>query len=276
MQAAASSESDEQEESPVEFRLRGKIELPFKGASPNPAQIRALLTQMAVVETDPGVYRVTVSGDTFTANLNTNECDCSAGSSHGEYVCQHQYHVRYRKESGTLRDPPDREDPVVVRARESKPVAEAAMKREEQIDRAGGVVAEDGEELVQCAVCGEYGVIQENDAVDTSIGVCGSCPPLHDAIVYLCDPRTEDDNSFALVRDVVSEEVARGYYPGDESVFSLADMFSKVDGVEGGDSVVLVSKPVDVDDWDGLVFSPDTQAVPQGALRSVVESESGV
>jgi hypothetical protein len=73
---------------------------------------------------------------------------------------------------------------------------------------------------------------------------------------------------------VVTDESARAYYPGDESVFSLSDMFERVEGVDGGNSVVLVSEAAEVETDNGyLVFEEDKRAVPQGALRNVVSME---
>lgn len=267
-----STEMETDDEEPQTFRLRSEVNISFTGSIPSPAEVRGLLTPMAIEEQNPGIYRVTEDEKIVTTNLNSQECTCCSQANKGEYLCRHYYHIRHRRETGTAVDPPDREDPVTKRDRKSAPVAEAARRREAKLERAGGVVAGPGQALVQCCSCGEYGRISNTEQVSTEPYLCSSCPPIDESIAYLLDPQNSSDGFFVCIRGVVTGEYAKSYYPEGESVFSLEDMFSSVDGVMPTDSVVLVSKTVD-SDCDALVFESDTQPVPQGALRPVIERD---
>lgn len=271
--ATTTDNNSNSDDPPRMYRIQSKVELAATTGTSSPAAIRALLTPMGIKELSPGVYRVFEKNNRYKTNLNTQACTCNAGTKQETYQCRHQHHIQYRRQTGTAIDPPDREDPVKKQARENKPIAEASRAYEEQIERGGGVVAGPDELLLQCVGCEEYTVMEDIETVDAEPYVCGECPPIDDSIVYLNTPRDMDENMLVVVRDVVADQCARSYYPGDESVFSLGDMFDSVEGVRPDDSVVIVSKHVSVDAVDGFVFETGTRAVPQGALRAVVKRD---
>lgn len=258
------SPDPEAEQGPEPFRLRSEVDVSFGASAPSAAQIRALLSPMAVEKTDePGTYTVHDGDTTVTTNLYDNSCTCSAGSKLEDYKCRHYWHIEYRKKSGTLSNPPDRPDPVEERAARAAVVADQVREQQK-------VTAGEGEVVMECCECEQERAIEIRDGMDESMLVCESCSPVHPSIVYLQFPKSEDDEgSLVLVRDVVEGEQAQSYYPGDESVFSLADMFSKVEGVEKSDSVVRVSEPIVEEPY--VVFEEESRAVPQGALRDVYD-----
>lgn len=271
MAKSTSSSKAAENQQPPFYRLQSKIKLPYNESTPSPTVVRGLLTPMAIEELSPGVYQVRTESDRHKTNLNTTDCTCLSGSTHDSYKCMHYHHVRQRRETGTVTDPPVEEDPVLKDAKENKPIADASREREKQIDRADGVVAGPDESLLQCVACESYTAVEPKDGLESSPYVCPSCPPLDDGLVALDTPTDDDDVVIVSVEGVVEDESARSYYPGEEDVFSLADMFSQVEGVSKNDSVVLVSEASELSETGGVVFVDDTRPVPQGALRELTE-----
>lgn len=155
---------------------------------PSAAKLRALTTRMAVEPQDNGEFQVsTPDSDAVTVTLSPPSCTCTAGQKLDNYVCQHIHHVKERADNNTLAVADDWVDPVVETEQQYAEEVAAAKEREANTQRAGDVVAEPGEVLVECVVCGDYAAYERDEQYDYRVYMCAGCPPQSDIFVGVAD-----------------------------------------------------------------------------------------